>query len=169
MPVPQHDEFVVDAAFLATGDEGVPKFVSMVMREKPFDHCIDSIEICFFRLFKVDIRQDFAQHGSNGDFTGNDVPAHFFFAGVAFQPILVDDAECLQFASAHTGIKQNKQSVRSGEFRVVDAVIDELFFFRIGKSTAFLALMFGQYDFRHGGIEFIVIGGKIEDAAQDKL
>ena len=160
---------MVDAAFLAAGDEGISKLMSMVMRKKPFDHRIDGIEICLSGFFKVNIRQDFAQHGSNGDFTGNDVPAHFFFAGVAFQPILVEDAKRLQFTSAHAGIKQNEQSVRSGEFRVVDAVIDELFFFRIGKSTAFLALMFGQYDFRHGGIEFIVVGGEIEDTAQNKL
>ena len=160
---------MVDAAFLAAGDEGISKLVSMVMRKKPLDHRIDGIEICLFGFFDVYIGQDFAQHGSNGDFTGNDVPAHFFFARVAFPPIFVENAERLQFASAHAGIKQNEQSVRSGEFRVRGAVIDESFFFRIGKGTAFLALMFGQYDFRHGGIEFIVVGGEVEDTAQDKL
>ena len=83
---------MVDAAFLAAGDEGISKLVSMVMRKEPLDHRIDCIEICLFGFFDVDIGQDFAQHGSNGDFTRNDVPAHFFFARVAFQPILVEDA-----------------------------------------------------------------------------
>ena len=33
---------MVDAAFLATGDEGISKLVSMVMRKKPLDHRIDT-------------------------------------------------------------------------------------------------------------------------------
>ena len=50
-----------------------------------------------------------------------------------------------------------------------DAVIDKLLFFRIGEGAAFLALMFGKYDFCHRGIEFIVACGEVKDTAQDKL
>ena len=48
-------------------------------------------------------------------------------------------------------------------------VIDELFFFGISKGAALFALMLRHYDFRHRGIEFIVVRGKVEDTAQDKL
>lgn len=169
MPVPEHDEFVVDAAFLAPGYEGIAQFVGMMVGEQPLDGRADGVEVGLLRFFKVNMRHDLAQHGRDGDPACDDVVAHLFLARVAFQPVFVKDTKRLQFAPAHSRVKQDEQSARSRHFGVRGAIIDELLFFRIGEGVAFFTLIAGKDDFLHRGIELIVVGGKVEDAAQKEL
>ena len=75
----------------------------------------------------------------------------------------------MQFAPAHSRIKQDKQCTGCRQFWMSDTIIDKLLFFLISKRAAFLALMFGKYDLCHRGIEFIIACGKVENTAQDKL
>lgn len=169
MPVPEHDEFVVDAALFAARDEGIAQFVGMMVGEQPLDGRADGVEVGLLRFFKVDMRHDLAQHGRDGDPACDDVVAHLFLARVAFQPVFVKDTQRLQFAPPHSRVEQDEQSAGCRQFWMSDAVIDELLFFRIGEGVAFFTLIAGKDDFLHRGIELIVVGGKVEDAAQKEL
>lgn len=169
MPVPEHDKFVVDAAFLATRDEGIAQLVGVMVGEQPLDGRADGIEVGLFRLFKVDIRHGLAQHGRDGDPARDDVVAHLFLARVAFQPVVVKDAQRLQFAPAHSRVEQDEQGARCRHFGMCGAIFDERLFFLIGEGVAFFTLITGKDDLLHRGIELIVVGGKVEDAAQKEL
>lgn len=169
MPVPEHDEFVVDAALFAARDEGIAQFVGMMVGEQPLDGRADGVEVSLLRFFKVDMRHDLAQHGRDGDPACDDVVAHLFLARVAFQPVFVKDTQRLQFAPPHSRVEQDEQSAGCRQFWMSDAVIDELLFFRIGEGVAFFTLIAGKDDFLHRRIELIVIGGKVKDATQKEL
>lgn len=169
MPVPEHDKFVVDAAFLATRDEGIAQLVGVMVGEQPLDGCADGVEVGLLRFFKVDMRHDLAQHGCDGYPACDDVVAHLFLARVAFQPVFVKDTQCLQFAPAHSRVEQDEQGARCRHFGMCGAIFDECLFFLIGKGVAFFTLIAGKDDLLHRRIELIVIGGKVEDAAQKEL
>ena len=54
MPVPKHDKFVVDAAFLAPGYKGIAQFVSVVVREQPFYGRVYGINVGLFCMIRED-------------------------------------------------------------------------------------------------------------------
>ena len=95
MSVPKHNKFVIDAALLAPGNEGIAQLVCMVVRKQPFDGCVDGIDVGLSRPFKVYVRQYFLHHGGNRNSARNDVVTHLLFACIAFQPVFVNDAQRL--------------------------------------------------------------------------
>lgn len=155
-------------ALFAAGDEGVSKFVRVVMRKDPLDRRVDGVHAGRLRLFKVDVRHDLSQHRRDRDLSRHDVTAQLFLARVAFQPMFVEHAQRLQFASAHSRVEQDEQGVGRREFSVRDAVVDELFFLFVGERASLLALMPGKHDLRHRRIEVVIFGGKVKDAPQDQ-
>ena len=143
--------------------------MGMMVGEQPLDGRADGVEVGLLRFFKVDMRHDFAQHGRDGDPACDDVVAHLFLARVAFQPVVVKDAQRLQFAPAHSRVEQDEQSARCRQFWMCGAIFDERLFFLIGEGVAFFTLIAGKDDFLHRRIELIVIGGKVKDATQKEL
>ena len=115
MSVPKHGKFMVYAAFLAPGNEGIAQLVCMVVRKQPFDGCVDGIDIGLFRFLEIYVRQYFPHHRGNGYSAGNDVVAHLLFARIALQPVLVNDTQGFEFAAAHPRIEQDKQGARRGK------------------------------------------------------
>ena len=156
-------------AFFAARDEGIAQFMGMMVGEQPLDGRADGVEVGLLRFFKVDMRHDLAQHGRDGDPACDDVVAHLFLARVAFQPVVVKDAQRLQFAPAHSRVEQDEQSARCRHFGMCGAIFDERLFFLIGEGVAFFTLIAGKDDFLHRRIELIVIGGKVKDATQKEL
>ena len=156
-------------AFFAARDEGIAQFMGMMVGEQPLDGRADGVEVGLLRFFKVDMRHDLAQHGRDGDPARDDVVAHLFLARVAFQPVVVEDAQRLQFAPAHSRVEQDEQGARCRHFGMCGAIFDECLFFLIGEGVAFFTLIAGKDDLLHRGIELIVVGGKVEDAAQKEL
>ena len=146
-------------ALFCPSNKVIAQFMRMVVREQSLQSRMDRIDIGLFRFLEIYVRQYFPHHRGNGYSAGNDVVSHLLFAGIAFQPVLVDDAQRLQFAPAHSRIEKDKQGAGCGKFGMSNTIIDKLLFFLIGKGAAFLALMLGKYDLCHRGIEFIVARG----------
>lgn len=95
MFVSKYDEFVIDSAFSTARDESVSKFMRVVMREQPLDYRVDGVHVGVLDFLKIDRRQHFAQHGSDGNPSGYRVPSHFLFARVAFQLVFIEHTQCL--------------------------------------------------------------------------
>ena len=72
VPDPKADDFARHAAFFTTADVCMPQFVDMVVRKYSFERRSDRMEIGGTRFCKIDIRQDFAYHGSKRGPTQND-------------------------------------------------------------------------------------------------
>lgn len=156
-------------AHIATGDERVAQLMRMVVREQPFERRVDGIEVGMFCLLEVDMGHDLAKHRGDGDLSRNEVIAHLFFACIAFQPVFIEDAQRCKLTPSYARIEENEQCGRRREFGVVDAEIDELFFFFVCKSGALLALMAGEDDLFHRGIKLVVACSQIEDAAENEM
>ena len=67
MPVPKHYKLVVDAAFFATGDKRISKFVRMVIGKEPCKQRANGIGIGVFCFFKINVRQYAPSDGCNGN------------------------------------------------------------------------------------------------------
>ena len=164
MPVPEHDDFGVDAAFLATGDKGISKLVGVMIREKAFEGGPQLIDVDVFGGFEIYDRLYFSEHRGKRYVSQNGVSAHAFLAGFTFEHVVADNFQRCKFALPKTEIKQDEQCACDIVF-AVSAVFDERFFFGFCERAAFFAFVIGQDDFLHGRGNFEIVCGDVEDTA----
>ena len=165
VPDPKADDFACYAALFATADVCMPQFVDMVVRKYSFERRSDRMEIGGTRFCKIDIRQDFAYHGSKRGPTQNDVFAEPFFARFDLQPLIANDAYGRKFALPHSEVQECQNGRGGGAVRIFDTIAHEFCLFFAGERIALLGLIAGQYDFRHGRGNFEIVCGDVEDTA----
>ena len=165
MPVPEHDDFRVDAAFLATGDKGISKLVGVMIREKAFESGTQLIDVDVFGGFEIYDRLYFSEHRGKRYISQSGVSAHAFLAGFTFEHVVADNFQRCKFALPKTEIKQDEQCACDIVF-AVSAVFDERFFFGFCERATFFAFVIGQDDFLHGRGKVEIFGGHIENAAE---
>ena len=168
MTVPKHHELMVDAAFLATGNEGVSEFVWVMIGEQPLERGTQSIDVDALCLFEVHEVLHLFEHRGERYVSQGDISAHAFLARFAFEGVAVLNFYGRQFALPESEVEKHEQRARYIVFPV-SAVLNKLFLFLFCECRAFLALMIRQDDLLHRGREIEVLRCHIEDTAQHQF
>ena len=107
--------------------------------------------------------------GRDGDPACDDVVAHLFLARGRIPASCRQGCAAFAVRSCAFPCRADEQGARCRHFGMCGAIFDECLFFLIGEGVAFFTLIAGKDDLLHRGIELIVVGGKVEDAAQKEL
>lgn len=168
MTVPKHHELMVDAAFLATGNEGVSEFVWVMIGEQPLERGTQSIDVDALCLFEVHEVLHLFEHRGERYVSQGDISAHAFLARFAFEGVAVLDFYGRQFALPESEVEKHEQRARYIVFSV-SAVLNKLFLFLFCECRAFLAFVIRQDDLLHRGREIEVLRCHVEDTAEHEF
>lgn len=113
MPSPEHDRFEIAPCFLCPGNEGISKFMGMMLGKQPLECRLYRTQIDGLCFFEIDIGKNFSKHRGEGDLAFDFHSALSLFARGTDEEVLFR-AYGFEFAPAQAAIEHDEQSARCG-------------------------------------------------------
>ena len=94
--------------FLASGNEGITKFVRVMLRKQPLECGAQGIDVDVLCLLEIHEGFYLAKHRSERYVSQGDISAHAFFARLAFKGVVVNNFYGRQFALSKSEVEQHE-------------------------------------------------------------